>query len=181
LAAQRQLKEDRAKVENYLDRANMTNRVFSSITIEELHAQLELDMATNGERLSQEKTVGYKLKQSVEVRSSDVDRISQLDSDSTSLVEQGVMLTTEKPKYFYTKVAEEKVEMLADATRDARTRATRIAEQGGSHVGGLHSADMGVFQITPLNSVETSWEGMNDTSSLDKTITAIVTSTFLLK
>jgi len=40
---------------------------------------------------------------------------------------------------------------------------------------------MGVFQITPLYSGQTSGEGMNDTSSLDKTITAVVTATFALK
>ena len=40
---------------------------------------------------------------------------------------------------------------------------------------------MGVFQITPLHNSDTRGEGMNDTSSLDKTITAVVTATFLLK
>lgn len=45
----------------------------------------------------------------------------------------------------------------------------------------LHTADMGVIQIAPIYSGQTSWEGMNDTSSLDKTITAVVTATFALK
>jgi hypothetical protein len=40
---------------------------------------------------------------------------------------------------------------------------------------------MGVFQITPRHEVKTSWEGMNDTSSREKTITAVVTATFALK
>ena len=90
-------------------------------------------------------------------------------------------MTTEKPKYIYTKVAEEKIEMLADATRDARARAERISSEGGGHLTGLHSADMGVFQITPLNRSDTSWEGMNDNTSVEKTITAVVTATFALK
>lgn len=42
-------------------------------------------------------------------------------------------------------------------------------------------ADRGVFQITPLHGVQTSWEGVSDTSSLDKTITAVVTATFSLE
>jgi ABC-type Mn2+/Zn2+ transport system ATPase subunit len=46
---------------------------------------------------------------------------------------------------------------------------------------GIDAADMGVIQIAPIYSGQTSWEGMNDTSSLDKTITAVVTATFALK
>jgi hypothetical protein len=71
--------------------------------------------------------------------------------------------------------------MLAEATKDARARAEQIAGQGYRQLAGLHDADMGVFQIAPLRSSDTSGEGMNDTSSLDKTITAVVTATFLLK
>ena len=104
-----------------------------------------------------------------------------MNADSTALVEQGVLLTTEKPKYIYTKVAEEKIEMLADATKDARARAERIAAQGGGRLSRLHSADMGVFQITPINNSETTWDGVNDTTSVDKTITAVVTATFTLE
>ena len=71
--------------------------------------------------------------------------------------------------------------MLADATKDARARAEQIAAQGGRTIASLHDAEMGVFQITPLHESDTSGEGESDTSSMDKTITAVVTATFLLK
>ena len=45
----------------------------------------------------------------------------------------------------------------------------------------LHDADMGVFQITPVHTTDTSSEGESDTTSQDKTITAVVTATFVLK
>ena len=57
---------------------------------------------------------------------------------------------------------------------DARLRAEQIAGQGGRSIQGLRNARMGVVQINPLYSAATSWEGNNDTSSLDKTITATV-------
>lgn len=187
LDAQRQLKDDRMKVENFLNSSGMTNHFFKSITIEEQHATFENDV-TNSEYAggwkqvsSQQKTVGYKLKQTVEVHSADVERAAQLDSDSTALVEQGVMLTTDAPKFIYTQASEAKIEMLAEATKDARARAEQIAGQGSRQLAGLHDADMGVFQITPLHSSETSGEGLNDTTSLEKTITAVVTASFLLK
>jgi len=186
LEAQRQLRDDREKVKSFLDGAGMTNHFFKSISIEEVHATFqneETNRDDSGWKVvsSQEKNVGYKLRQWVEVRSTEVDRIAQLDSDSTALVEQGVLLTTDAPRFIYTQAAEAKIEMLSEATKDARIRAEQIAGQGRRELAGLSSADMGVFQITPLHNSDTRGEGMNDTSSLDKTITAVVTATFLLK
>jgi hypothetical protein len=73
------------------------------------------------------------------------------------------------------------VEMMADATKDARARAEQIAGQGGREIKELRNAHMGVVQINPLYSTATSWEGNSDTSSLEKTITATVTATFGLR
>jgi uncharacterized protein len=185
LEAQRKLKEDRARVDDFLNHEGMTNHFFSAISIEELHATFE-NVVTNGSGgsrvvSSQEKNTGYKLKQSVEARSDDVGRVEQLDGDSTSLVAQGVLLTAEPPRFIYTKAGEAKIEMLAEATGDARSRAEQIATRGGRGLARLYSAEMGIFQITPLNSSETSGEGMNDTSSVEKTITAVVTASFALE
>jgi hypothetical protein len=186
LEAQRQLKDDRLKVEKFLNDAGMTNHFFKSISIEEQHATFENEETNQDEGgwkvvSSQSRTVGFKLKQTVEAHSTDVDRAAQLDSDSTALVEQGVMLTTDAPRFIYTQASEAKIEMLAEATKDARARAEQIASQGNRRLAGLHDADMGIFQITPLHSSDTSGEGLNDTSSVEKTITAVVTASFLLK
>ena len=64
---------------------------------------------------------------------------------------------------------------------DAQVRAEQIASQGGRTITQLRSARMGVFQITPVYSSQTSSEGINDTTSLDKTVTAVVTASFSLK
>lgn len=42
------------------------------------------------------------------------------------------------------------------------------------------SADMGVFQITPVNSTEVSDWGSNDTSSLEKKVFAVVHADFAI-
>jgi hypothetical protein len=177
LDAQHKLKADATRVEKFLGDSGVTNFVFKPIAIEELMASVSNE--TNGENISRQRTVGYRLTQKVRVESGDVARVAQLDT--TPLVEQGVLFTTEPPQFLYTKVAEEKIEMLAEATRDARARAEQIARQGSRSIANLHDAEMGVFQITPLHETDTSGGGENDTSSLDKTITAVVTATFLLK
>jgi len=186
LEAQRKLKEDRLRVDDFLNRAGLTNHAFAPIVIEEKRAVFETQVTNNGAGTwkvtgAEERNVGYKLRQSVEVRSTETDRIAQLDSDSTALVEQGVLFTTDAPRFIYTKAGEAKIEMLGEAARDARTRAEQIATQGGRGIASLHDADMGIFQITPLNNSQTSGEGMNDTTSPEKTITAVVTATFALK
>jgi hypothetical protein len=175
LEAQRRLKADYATVEEFFRRRSFTNLTFTPIAIEELKATLN-EATTNRQVIS-----GYRLTRGVRVESLDVDRISGLDQETTALVEQGVLFTVQLPQFIYTKAGEAKVEMLAEATRDARSRAEQIATQGNRAISGLHAADMGIFQITPLFSSQTSWQGENDLSSVDKTITAVVTATFTLK
>jgi hypothetical protein len=82
------------------------------------------------------------------------------------------------PEYLYTKIQEAKVEMLAAAARDAKLRAEQIAEATESEIGAVRAARMGVLQITPAYSVEVSDYGINDTSSLEKDITAVVSMEF---
>jgi hypothetical protein len=70
----------------------------------------------------------------------------------------------------------------ADVGRLDKLDATPLVEQGVIFtVAPLHDADQGIFQITPQHSVATSWQGESDTGSRAKTITAVVTATFLLK
>ena len=68
--------------------------------------------------------------------------------------------------------------MLSEAAKDAKVRAEKIAESTGSSIGSVRSARMGGLQITPADSNEVSDMGMNDTSSLDKDITAVVNVAF---
>lgn len=176
LEAQKNLKQDADKVQQFVTVHSLTNVSFTPIAIEEVKGSL-----TDGSGLTQPQILGYRLTQSVRVESENVDLMAQLDRESVALVEKGVLFTAQAPEFLYTKAGEAKVEMLAEATKDARTRAEQIAVQGERNIARLHTADMGVIQIAPIYSGQTSWEGMNDTSSLDKTITAVVTATFALK
>jgi len=176
LDAQNQLQTNRSKVRNFLAVAGVTNALFQPILIEPLTADVT-DNA-NGEHIQQQRTVGYRLTQRIRVESADVARVAKLDP--TPLVADGVLFTADPPQFLYSRAAEEKIEMLADATKDARARAEQIATQGGRGIASLHDAEMGVFQITPLHASETSSEGENDITSQDKTITAVVTATFVL-
>ena len=120
-------------------------------------------------------------REAIEVQSADVARIERASREVTSLLEQGVSITSNAPQYFYTKLGDLKVEMLAAAGKDARARADNILHStGGATIGKLIVADMGIININPANSTQTSEEGNNDVSSLDKDIITIVHAEFEL-
>jgi len=121
---------------------------------------------------------GYELEQQVEVRSNQVDKIAAIARESTELINKGVHFQSLEPQYFYTKLSDLKIEMLAAATKDARVRAEQLAINSGSKLGSLRSASMGVLQITKAYSTEVSDYGINDVTSLEKDIKAVVTVSF---
>lgn len=137
---------------------------------------------TGDNRVERQTLKGYDAVQEIKVRSNDVALIEKMSREVTQLLEQGVTVSSDAPEYFFTKLGDVKIEMLAEASHDARTRAENIvASAGGATLGDLRTADMGVINVNPANSTEGSWDGNNDTSSLEKDIITIVHATFELK
>lgn len=177
LAAQKQLAAAQNQVEAFLERHQIKDYELSPVQIRETTGKTK-DEAT-GEVT--ERRTGYRLTRAIEIRSAEVARVTELSNESSELLEQDVAFATIAVEYLYTKVSETKIEMMAEATRDARARAEQIATQGGRQLKGLRQARMGVVQINPLHGTATSWEGNNDTTSKEKTITTTVNAVFSLK
>ena len=114
--------------------------------------------------------LGYRLSQSVRVESNDVDNVEKIQREISELLDKGINLSNNNLSYYYTKLSDLKIEMLAEATSDARNRAETIAKSAGSRLGGLQTANMGVFQITAPNSSDEdySWGGTFNTTSRKK-------------
>jgi len=122
--------------------------------------------------------IAYNYSQRMEIQSTDVNKIKEISLDISSLIEKGVNFNVEMPEYHYTKLAELKIEIQADASKDAMIRAEKIAEATGRELGPMRSARMGVLQITPRLSNQISDYGVNDLSSIEKEITAVVNASF---
>jgi len=120
----------------------------------------------------------YNLSQTISISSSNMKTVPEVARSVTSLIKDGVQIDSEQPRYLYTKLSELKINMLADATKDATTRAEQIVNNANGHLGKLVEARMGVMQINPKGETATSAEGINDTSSYEKEITAIVSVRF---
>jgi hypothetical protein len=121
---------------------------------------------------------GYNINQSLEVTSRDVEKIKTVSIDIASLFNQGLSFNVNPPEYYYTKLSDVKVEIQAEAAKDAMIRGEKVAEATGRKLGTLTNARMGVLQITPENSNMTSDYGVNDVSSIRKEITAVVNANF---
>ena len=167
------LEGSRNKVKNYLIGKGIAEEelVFSSITTSVINLYNEFGVYTN-------EIDYYDLSQTVTISSIEIDKVTEISRNATELLNEGVQFQSNAPQYLYTKLADMKVTMLAEATKDARKRAEMIAENAGSELGGLTYADMGVMQITPLYSNDVSDYGFNDTYSLEKEITAVFHCTF---
>jgi hypothetical protein len=171
--AYRSLSENVPRVKSYLVGKGIPENeiTVSSISSQTLHAR-----DSDGQDTGQ--ITGYSLRQELEVRSNDVDKIAKIAREATELINQGILLESMAPEYHYTKLGEEKITMLAEAAKDAKKRAEQVAESTNSSIGSVRTARMGVLQITPADSNDVSDSGMNDTSSLDKDITAVVNLSF---
>ncbi len=134
------------------------------------------------DRIEKQISKGFDTEEAIHVGSSDVPRIEKASREITALLEEGVSITSAEPAYYYTKLGELKIEMLAAAGQDARSRADNILKStGGAAIGKLLTADMGIINVNPANSTETSEEGNNDTSSRDKDIITIIHAEFELE
>lgn len=171
--AYRSLSENVPRVKQYLiSKGIPENQItISSITTTTLKKQDE-----NG--IESSEITGYSLRQQLEVKSNDVDKIAQIAREATELINQDILIESNSPQYFYTQLGDLKIEMLGEAAKDAKVRAERIAASTGDSIGAVRSAKMGVLQITAADSTEVSDMGISDTSSIDKDITAVVNISF---
>ena len=123
----------------------------------------------------------YNYTQPVEITANDVELIKDISTDITSLINQGIVISVYTPSYDYSKLPELKVSLLEKASTDARARAVSMLKPSHNKVGKISAVRMGVYQITPVDSTNVSDMGINDTSSIDKKVTAVANVTFRIK
>ena len=124
------------------------------------------------------RVIGYVYSQRIQIQSKDVYKIKDISLDITSLIQRGVNFNVEPPEYHYTKMADLKIEIQAEAAKDAMVRAKKIADATDRDLGPMRSARMGVLQITPKFSHAVSDYGINDLSSIEKEIVGVVNASF---
>ncbi len=123
----------------------------------------------------------YSLSQPIEVASNDVELLKEISTDIQGLLDQGIDINVYQTAYFYSKLSDLKVKLLEAATDDAKQRAAAMLKATHNRVGKIQSVKMGVFQITQVDSTNVSDMGINDTSTIDKKVTAVANVVFKIK
>lgn len=124
---------------------------------------------------------GYSLNRDCWVTTQNVDAVSAAAGQVTELIQEGILVFSQGPAYYYDGLAELKVELTGAASRDARSRADEMARAAGCRVAEVQSVRMGVLQITRPYSTDVSDYGVYDTSSIEKDVQAVVTATFRIE
>jgi len=172
-AAYKSIKNDADVIKKYLIDNGVAEDeiVFSSISISQRYTTEYNDEGNViGEYFD-----GYDLYQSLSVTSQDIDKVESISRDITKLIESNIEFESNSPEYYYTKLDELKLDLIEQATENAKARADIILNGTNSHATRLLTANLGVFQITAQNSdTEYSYGGTFDTSSRDKTATVTV-------
>lgn len=174
--AGRQLDKDRTAFLAYLNAAGVDR---SSVSIQPM--SISDDYTTIDFKTGQTGLTSYTAKQSLIIESSNVNVVGSLAERATvEMAEKGINLSTDAVEYYFNKLADVKLQLLTDATKNARARGEAILAGGGGSLGGVVSADTGVFQVTAVNSADLSDYGMYDTTSPRKKVTAVVHASFVL-
>ena len=174
-----EIERERTVVQDYLQRSGLKpdGYSFGSLDVSQNYSS---GYDTHGNY--QQVPNGYVLTQSVTITSGDLDGVEELSKSISSLISQGVEITSQAPAYYYTNLDDLKHQMLRQASEDALDRAEEIASGSRGKVGKLQNASMGVFQIVGKNAGEDySWGGAFNTSSRHKTISVTVRATYALR
>lgn len=131
---------------------------------------------------SSNEVIAYNYTQPIKIKSHDVDKIKQISTNSQTLLEKGININSyNDPNYQYSGLAELKIQLLEEATKDAKSRANSMLNANKNRVGKIKNVRMGVFQITAPDSNSVSDQGINDSSTIEKKVTAVANVTFSIK
>lgn len=181
-AAQTRLSQNAARVVAFL-RANGVDS-----TEIELQTLRVTDIMANPFRGEQRPGTRFILQQTVNVRSDDPDRIQATSQKVGELVNAGVVLTSGPewgpggPSYLFRKLNDLKPAMIAEATAQARKAAEQFARDSKSGLGGIHSANQGVFVILPRDAAGSDQNpGIAEPTQMYKIVRVVATVEYQLR
>ncbi len=171
-----QLKEDQKVVRDFLISQGIKP---NEIVFEAVNISKDFQYGTDSNGASTSQFTGYNLSQDATIESKDLDKIEKASREISNLISQGIELSSSNPNYYYSKLEDLKLELIAKASENAKQRAENIASKSGGSLGNLQKADLGIFQITGKNdNEEYSSGGSLNTTSRQKTAQITVKTSY---
>lgn len=187
LDANKRLQHDRDLVTAFLKQHGFTDQ---ELNVEPVKVEDRLANVYNQQDSSNANANRYVLTGGVRIRSSRVNLIAQVNELSSSLLEQGVPVAFDtanvspNPSYYFSDLDKIRPEMMAEATRSARTVAEQFANDSGSTLKGIMHASQGVFQVMSHDSstLSADWNSSQSAlGSIDKKVRLVTTVDYIIK
>lgn len=138
------------------------------------------NIETNRET-GRETMLGWKFSQEIVVISADVDNVAEVSRRSSELISNGVDARFQMPQYTYSGLADKRIELLKEATENAKQRAKAIATTGSLSLGRMTNVGTATFQVTAPGSSSAGSGGLYDTETIEKEVSAVMDVSFRLK
>lgn len=175
---------DLAELQNVMDQRATTIKAFlqkngipeDKTEMQQLNVQDLLAQSYRQEGAAENR---YILTQNLLVRTEDIAAVAKAAQNLGDLVRQGVVLAqtgNNGPTYLFTKLNDIKPAMIAEATQNARDAAAQFAKDSGTTVGGIRSANQGLFQILPRDDTY----AIPEPQQMNKTVRVVSTVDFYL-
>jgi len=112
-----EIKKDQETIKKYLIAKGIleSEMVFNSINISK-----DFNVIYNNDGSRRETFNGFVLSQQVEINSKNVEKVEKISREVTEIIDQGIEFNSNVPSYYYTKLDKLKLEMLANATANAK-------------------------------------------------------------
>ncbi|MCO5248029.1 MAG: SIMPL domain-containing protein [Chitinophagales bacterium] len=178
--ASEQLKSDKEKINTYLLNQGIPKE---EIKFGAINIYREYDYHyDNNSGQNYQTFKGFNLSQEVSIESNNLDKIDNISREISDLISEGIELSSEPANYYYSKLEDLKLELIANASENALQRAKNIAVKSNSKLDGLVSADLGVFQITGQNDNDDySYGGVFNTKARQKTASITIRAKYKIK
>lgn len=167
------LAAEREVVEAFLTKHGLTSETWT-IEVETLGPHYEEIFVKDIPRQVQN---GFDAYQNIRVTSRDLTKITAANKAFIQLRAENHPVSAQAPNYLVSNLEAVKMSLIADATKNARSRATEFVKQDGVKVGVMKSASQGAFYILPVggSADDDSYGGIYDKSTIDKVARVVVT------
>ena len=119
---------------------------------------------------------GFNASQTLHIKTDNIDKIQQARAKIIEYQAQGHNLDVSDVDFLVGNLDNIKLELIGEATKNAKVRAQEFAKNGDAKVGTMRSASQGTFDILPANgSAEDSIGGVYDKSTVKKIARVVVT------
>lgn len=167
------LRVERPALEKFLNQYGF-NKDNLSTTVENVTPNMVDERDEKGERIEVQR--GFNGSQTVYVKTDDLVKVQEAQAKIIEYQAKGHNIDSNTVDFLVGNLDEVKLQLIGEATKNAKARAIEFAKNGDVKVGTMRTASQGTFDILPADGqVEDSSGGTYDKSSIHKLARVVVT------